>query len=460
MIGMSGAKQSRRVSWAPNMKLCQVRLFLPEDAPLQSGLGTQDHLQAKASWLLHSNVTGSDDSLPPGFEAPHPIYQFKIDISQIPITKWKCPPRIVLNPEWLVVAGEESEEVAIENQRELGVLEAIYPRQSTIPPNPCVSSEVEFSSYDDSETPIVPIVAIEDEDTSEPMESSESTDVPDHIQPGSHSLLEKATPPRLPDLRLITEQLQRKAALPCSEIPTVGTRVCAEPDVLAAASAAFTAIMRTNEEGSLIDRDLLIKILSDPALVEKLLTEYGGSRQTLPAIPPFPAPPPPRISIGSSTPFAAPPTSQLYPITNMVPPPLMVHPPLVGNRHPTPVSQMPTSAPPSVPPVKDINYYKSLIQQHGGEKQEILDLNPMQFGTYPSNSVGMKDVDAIRNGPRLQRDSKPKIPKPCAYFNSRKGCRRGASCLYLHDGSIVEQNEDSKVSKRMKIDRGIAGRNG
>ena len=39
-----------------------------------------------------------------------------------------------LNPEWLVVAGGESEEVAIQNQRLRGVLEAIYPRPSSIPP--------------------------------------------------------------------------------------------------------------------------------------------------------------------------------------------------------------------------------------------------------------------------------------------------------------------------------------
>lgn len=35
---------------------------------------------------------------------------------------------------WQVVAGEESKQVEIENQRGMTVLEAVYPRPSAIPP--------------------------------------------------------------------------------------------------------------------------------------------------------------------------------------------------------------------------------------------------------------------------------------------------------------------------------------
>lgn len=35
---------------------------------------------------------------------------------------------------WQVVAGDESEEAEIQNQREMRVLEAVYPRPSAIPP--------------------------------------------------------------------------------------------------------------------------------------------------------------------------------------------------------------------------------------------------------------------------------------------------------------------------------------
>lgn len=40
----------------------------------------------------------------------------------------------MLNLTWRVVVGEESQEVEVENQREMRVLEAVYPRASAIPP--------------------------------------------------------------------------------------------------------------------------------------------------------------------------------------------------------------------------------------------------------------------------------------------------------------------------------------
>lgn len=41
--------------------------------------------------------------------------------------------QFVLDVNWQVVAGEESKEVEIQNQREVIVLEAVYPRPSAIP---------------------------------------------------------------------------------------------------------------------------------------------------------------------------------------------------------------------------------------------------------------------------------------------------------------------------------------
>lgn len=42
--------------------------------------------------------------------------------------------QILLNLTWLVVAGEESQEIEDQNKREMRELEAIYPRISSIPP--------------------------------------------------------------------------------------------------------------------------------------------------------------------------------------------------------------------------------------------------------------------------------------------------------------------------------------
>jgi hypothetical protein len=41
--------------------------------------------------------------------------------------------QLMFNPDWLVVAGEESEESALQNERVFGALEAICPRLSNIP---------------------------------------------------------------------------------------------------------------------------------------------------------------------------------------------------------------------------------------------------------------------------------------------------------------------------------------
>jgi hypothetical protein len=131
---MMGSRRSRRVSWASGGNLCKVRLFLSEDSPSQAGLRPQDNLQAKGSWLLHAAGPSSDDSLPPGFESLPPSNDLKIDMSQIPLIRWKCPPHIVLEQDWHIVAGEESREIEIQNERINGALEAIYPRPSNIPP--------------------------------------------------------------------------------------------------------------------------------------------------------------------------------------------------------------------------------------------------------------------------------------------------------------------------------------
>lgn len=42
--------------------------------------------------------------------------------------------QFILNPEWRVVAGEESREKENQKARENRVLEAVYPRLSAIPP--------------------------------------------------------------------------------------------------------------------------------------------------------------------------------------------------------------------------------------------------------------------------------------------------------------------------------------
>ncbi|XP_011626473.1 zinc finger CCCH domain-containing protein 30 [Amborella trichopoda] len=267
---MATQHKPKRVSWASEGNLCQVRLFLSEDPPTHAGSGAQDLLQAKASWLWHS--TGTGDELPPGFETSQPMWHPK-GLSSV---KWRYPPRFMINPSWKVAAGEESREVEVQNQRQFKVLEAVYPRPSSIPPSPSDPSEPE-EEPNSHHPPLIPITPIEDEDPSEHLEAPPST----NTNFENPSLLESLPTSTGVDIRPPIEPAECndlssgiKLSSDGKPISMSGTRGT-EPDVAAAASAAFTAILKSKEEGSLIDPDLLIRILSNPKLIEKFLTEHG-----------------------------------------------------------------------------------------------------------------------------------------------------------------------------------------
>ncbi|XP_052732020.1 zinc finger CCCH domain-containing protein 6 isoform X2 [Vigna angularis] len=325
---MRRLQKSKRVSWASDLDLCQVRLFLSEESPSQVGLNSQDHLQAKASLQFPAGGPGSDDILPPGFEGTHTSSQFEIKPSQIPVIKWITPPKIVLNLEWQVVSGEESKEVEDQRQREMRVLEAIYPRTSSIPPNPSVSVDVEDSNYMDVQPVLIPITAIEDDDAAadtlsdslEPVDASQSLELP----PATSSYT-----------------------------PSTGGQVA-------------------------------------PVSTQWL----------------------PRPATSSAI----------------------------------------VSSPVEVPAAKDVNYYKSLIQQHGGDKQETLPYSSKRQIHQPVTSY-----EPAYN--QRAKVSKPKIMKPCIFFNSSRGCRNGANCAYQHDASFQPRGNTVagiQSSKRMKMDHEIS----
>ncbi|GLT71813.1 hypothetical protein SLA2020_438060 [Shorea laevis] len=243
-------------------------------------------------------------------------------------------------------------------------------------------------------------------------------------------------------------------ANPPAQTPAAGMVVGAEPDVAASASAAFNAIMKSNEHGSLIDHELLIKILSNPKMIEKLVTDYGpavNSQEVL--TPPVASSDQPPVHIDrtvTSTPSSA---------TTLLAGPFYHQPNGVGAGPPNPrlppPPAIPVSSPPLVgaPPAKDINYYKSLIQQHGGERQEALP----QYGNNRQSHQSGANQELVNNN--RSRDLRPKIMKPCIYFNSSRGCRHGANCSYQHDASFQQRGSsvpEVQSTKRMKVDREIS----
>ncbi|CAM0902237.1 unnamed protein product [Alopecurus aequalis] len=537
-----GSRRSRRVSWATGPNLCKVRLFISEDSPSQAGLRPQDNLQAKGSCFVHAAGPNSDDSLPPGFESLQPTDDIKIDISQIPVIKWKCPPHILLDPDWHVASGEENKEIAIQNERMFGALEAMYPRASNIPPNPFVSLDVKDSGYDDSQTLSVPLNPIEDDD------ASDQSEAPLLDMPNNHYQSEKYDPARV-NVPQVSNTLI-SAAQPYGSNGATSNGLSAEPDVLAAASAAFTAIMQSNQKGSMVDKDLLVKILSDPAQVERLMQEYSQIKhqqsRSSSVVAPMPPGPPPHVTV--SAPMSAPAsfsdhittfqnTNSTHPLPPRMAPPPPIAPAPMMNRPPQgfppvamnrplgsspamnlpPGSSLAMNLPPrsspamnsmnfspgsspsmnsmnlppgsspsmnsmnlppgsspamnamnlppgtspamnfSSAPLRGIPYYKTLIHQHGGERQEPPEQQGMQYGMYQQSAP--PQTDATNGASMVSRDTKFRPMKLCAYFNGPRGCRNGANCTFLHDTSAPSRQDDSKGSKRIKLDSRIAGRN-
>ncbi|CAN0906401.1 Zinc finger CCCH domain-containing protein 6 [Linum grandiflorum] len=390
----------------------QVRLFLSDESPSQVGSSPQDDLQAKASWVSHPTGTANEDVLPPGFELGQPPNQPQIKASDIPVVKWRCPPRFLIDPQCLVVAGEESQDVEPQNQREMRVLEAVYPRPSTIPTNPTFPGEMKDSQHNDDQVPVIPITPIEDED---------SSDVINNFAQPQSSVAEVG-----------------------HQFTSVGEKMGGglphelESDVIAVASAAFSAVNGSStEQGSLIDHDLLIKLLSNPKLMEKIVKDsakqgaplvgsVAGKRTSSEPCHVYNG----RTESSDGVPF--------YSLANNhtgkgFPGQSVQAPQAASYMNIPPSSAVAGSSSGVAPPVKDVSYFKSLIQQHGGERQGQQGGRQDQLGLSKQRS---------------------KIMKPCAYFNSARGCRNGVKCAFQHDSSCQERmGSEMQNSKRMKMDR-------
>ncbi|KAK1391649.1 zinc finger CCCH domain-containing protein 6-like [Heracleum sosnowskyi] len=475
---------SKSVSWPSDVNLCQVKLFLSEESPSLIGLNAQDHLQEKA-WV-NSKGAGSVDQLPPGFDGTNPAYALHNNVSKIPIIKWQCPPKFVFDLVWQVVAGEESKEVECQNQRVMRVLEAVYPRLSAVPPNPSLPTRQEDSHDSDLNTPLVPITPIEEDDaaadTSFSNISGNAAPTSSQSQisaPGVHGLESSSTYNPNPAANCIT---------PCE------TALGVEPDIIAAASTAVTALMANN-----IDPDLLIRILRDPNIMKKLgsnqaaRTNFHNMPSPLSESISLPAPAEVHFN-RTETGVSSLVTSPCQPLQTSVgrpallsdphsihmsegislPAPSLVHinrtqtigsslvtypcqslqspvgrPGCVVNLRPPPSEPALAARPLGAPVAKDLNYYKSLIQQHGSERPQ----NPAQLNL--NNILRQSQIPVTHP---TSRDLQPKsIMKPCIFFNSSKGCRYGAACAYQHDVLSLKHRVDSmpdlQSAKRMKVNK-------
>ncbi|OIT37750.1 PREDICTED: zinc finger CCCH domain-containing protein 45-like [Nicotiana attenuata] len=119
--------------------------------------------------------------------------------------------------------------------------------------------------------------------------------------------------------------------------------------------------------------------------------------------------------------------------------------------HTSPFSSMTSPAPLQ----KDINYYKSLIKQHGENResvgQEILQ-NIIPYG----NTRGPEPLKNLKS----KQDSL-NFQKHCVFFNTPRGCLNGTTCPFLHDMSKQWRSGgmlEAPAPKRMKLGGELTGR--
>ncbi|KAJ0253626.1 Zinc finger CCCH domain-containing protein 45 [Hirschfeldia incana] len=248
---MNITKRSKksRVSWPSGPKLCQVKVFRTEDCPAK----VASHQPQRINYPKQSPGKRQVPDLPPGFEGNH--YAEKLSVSTIPKIKWKRPAKFLVSDAWLLGDGGESTERRTENLRISKVLEAIYPHRSTIPSRPSVSPLVESESFDDSKTPAIRLTPIEDE--SESSEESSDTSLESGFTASKQGSLETKPP------CLVQEPVSGVA-----------------PELSLAASAALAALMKTSEQGSMVDPDLLIKLLRDPVMIKNLITDTSSGKSS------------------------------------------------------------------------------------------------------------------------------------------------------------------------------------
>ncbi|KAK6924462.1 hypothetical protein RJ641_010662 [Dillenia turbinata] len=98
----------------------RVRLFSTEEIPAQVACKAQDCFKGEVS-CKDSNCVDLT-MYPPVLKGSNNVKLLKKELPLIPQIKWKCPPKFVLDSNWVVATGEEGKEAEVQKQREMGCL--------------------------------------------------------------------------------------------------------------------------------------------------------------------------------------------------------------------------------------------------------------------------------------------------------------------------------------------------
>ncbi|XP_018718817.2 zinc finger CCCH domain-containing protein 45 isoform X2 [Eucalyptus grandis] len=252
----SRAGESKRVSrWSSDDEHRQCDA---EDMRRSSRAGGSKPVSRASDDKHHqiSDLNGAKlDAVPQVYGDSHPAKHSREHI-HIPCIRWTCPPKFTVSSNWRVAAGEESEEAGAEHGRAFKVLESFYPRPTYIPSNPFEPPNVKQEDYDDSLTPIIPIIGVEEMDIDE---SENKTSLDENQTTGSGA----------------------------ETISAGDVRISAGDVELAAAAAAifFSVLVKSTEQGNIIDLDLLVKFLFDPQTIGKFMKSKTPSPESKQASP-------------------------------------------------------------------------------------------------------------------------------------------------------------------------------
>lgn len=184
----------------------------------------------------------------------------------IPQTQWKCPPKIMLDSNWHVAAGEESRE-------------AVAQRRDATDPRPSAPFYA-TSDIADNKTPVIPLNPVEVEEEGSLQNNSSASFLTTSMKVEKQKeILTSGTPVTgniIPPESVKHSDVEKPGH---SKSPALGGDVMAV--AMAGAAAALTAYASRQKEQTSIDTGLLMQLLSNPDMVYKLI-----SKQSVPGIEP------------------------------------------------------------------------------------------------------------------------------------------------------------------------------
>lgn len=257
------------MTWPTHDRMCEAQVF-SNDAP--SATGSTVQVKCPSCPLKNTTVLNKEVDSPPGFYK-FPAKRMRLDVlpkaSTVIEKHWYCPEKFVLDPAWCVAEGCESKEAIYLNQREIRMLEAVYPHLSSIPDSPA-EPQKQYKDVDESLIFQIPLISVEDEEEKTEDEAEKGTfdeqdcllSVPASGGPYNHregSIREMLTDSEKPVLHKLN-------AVKSGQGPA---RRDADPKI-AAAVAAACMVVKSLEGRGLVDQELLVTLLRNPALIKSL----------------------------------------------------------------------------------------------------------------------------------------------------------------------------------------------